>query len=82
MHSLLQLGVSCTNILDEVHAMKFLWTFLSVNPKYTGIAGQSPVTEERLAEDDWKIEEIKAITDDLLMKFNEAVKTDPNDVDL
>ena len=28
LHSLLQLGVSCTNILDEVHAMKYLWTWL------------------------------------------------------
>lgn len=82
LHSLLQLGVSCTNILDEVHAMKYLWTWLSKNPSFYQHAGNNPILEEKLLADDWKIEEIKGITDDLIQKFEQAKTTNPKDIDL
>lgn len=34
LDSLLSLGVSCTNILDEVKAMNFLKKWIILNPKY------------------------------------------------
>lgn len=41
---LLSLGVSCTNVLDEVKAMNFLKRWLMLNPKYKmeGINGIIP----------------------------------------
>ena len=34
LDTLLQLGISCTNILDEVKAMNFLKLWILNNPKY------------------------------------------------
>jgi len=62
--------------------MKFLWTWMSKNPKFSHLADNNPVNEERLLQDDWKIEEIKAINDDLIAKFESAKTVDPTDVDL
>jgi len=74
--------VSCTNILDEVHAMNYLWTWLSKNPKFSQIAGECPINQDKLEGDDWKIEEIKQANGRLICKFEQAKAIDPTDVDL
>lgn len=79
---LLSLGVSCTNVLDEVKAMNFLKRWLMLNPKYKmeGIAGIIP--EEMVNLPTYKVEEIKMMNDQLIKVFDEAAKINPNDPEL
>lgn len=70
----LQLGVSCTNIFDEIHALSFLEKWLHNNPFYKNYVDILPkheflVSEERLKEDNWKLEEINQINALLTEKF-------------
>lgn len=70
----LQLGVSCTNIFDEIHALSFLEKWLHNNPYYKDYITSLPkheflVSEERLREDNWKVEEIDEINALLTEKF-------------
>jgi peroxin-5 len=74
----LQLGVSCANIFDEIHAMSFIEKWLENNPFYSAYVqfGSSPgamISEERLKADDWTTEEIKNINIALAEKF-QAIK--------
>lgn len=74
----LQLGVSCANIFDEIHAMSFIEKWLENNPYYrTFVQGGSlpgaMIPEERLKADDWTTEEIKNINNALAQKF-QAIK--------
>jgi len=62
--------------------MKFLWTWMSKNPKFMQLSGTNPVSEFKLQEDDWKIEEIREINNDLISKFEAAKLQDPRDVNL
>lgn len=70
----LQLGVSCTNMFDEIHAMSFLEKWLQTSPVYSGLitqTGQPPVlvSEERLTADNWELPEIEAINQKMIEKF-------------
>jgi peroxin-5 len=66
----LALGVSCTNILDEVKAMNFLkhWYMISELQK------QMPISPQLVPEDkeysEYSLEEIKAINRNMLEAFS------------
>ena len=79
---LLSLGVSCTNVLDEVKAMNFLKRWIMLNPKYKmeGINNIIPDEMSNLAT--YKIEDIKNINEQLIKVFDEAAKINPNDPEL
>ena len=70
LDSLLSLGVSCTNILDEVKAMNFLKKWIILNPKYKHLnidPNIIPDDESNLYT--YKIEEIKMMNDKLIHVF-------------
>ena len=75
--TLFQLGVSCTNVLDEITSMMYLQDWLLVERPL--IAGNPLVSKERLAIDDYSAEEILAINQILLERFDHAMNTGPQD---
>eukprot|EP01017_Pseudomicrothorax_dubius_P007983 TRINITY_DN12582_c0_g1_i1.p1 TRINITY_DN12582_c0_g1~~TRINITY_DN12582_c0_g1_i1.p1 ORF type:complete len:661 (-),score=173.37 TRINITY_DN12582_c0_g1_i1:114-2096(-) len=77
----LALGVSCTNILDEVRAMHHLNKYLLFNKKYAAI-GINPQIVTMRQVDEYSIEEVKRYNDELLMYFHRAQEIDPNDPEL
>eukprot|EP01016_Furgasonia_blochmanni_P050659 TRINITY_DN785_c0_g8_i1.p1 TRINITY_DN785_c0_g8~~TRINITY_DN785_c0_g8_i1.p1 ORF type:complete len:741 (-),score=247.46 TRINITY_DN785_c0_g8_i1:79-1968(-) len=83
LDTLLTLGVSCTNILDEVKAMNFIKIWLLSNPNYAnkGLVDPNLISEEKL-EGDWDVKEIKQINETLLDAFQKAVLSNPNDPSL
>lgn len=79
---LLSLGVSCTNVLDEVKAMNYLKRWIMLNPKYKMEGIENIIPEEMVNLPTYKVQEIKAINDKLISVFDNAVKINPNDPEL
>jgi peroxin-5 len=76
------LGVSCTNVLDEVKAMNFLKRWIMLNPKYKMEGINNIIPDEMSNLPTYKIEDIKNINEQLIKVFDEAVKINPNDPEL
>jgi peroxin-5 len=72
LRSLLQIGTSCANILDEIHSVMYLHRWLICNPKYAKLAGGVIVDENRVEMGDYTQEEILAINVIILERFAEA----------
>ncbi len=87
LSSLLQLGVSCTNILDQVHAMNFIDRWLESNTFYKkhleSISIGRVISEESLKKDEFTTEEIVKINQKMKEKFTKIEQmTKTNDTDL
>jgi peroxin-5 len=66
---LLSLGVSCTNILDEVKAMNFLKRWIMFNPKYKIQNIENIIPEEIVNQPTYQIEQIKEMNSNLIKVF-------------
>jgi peroxin-5 len=66
---LLSLGVSCTNVLDEVKAMNYLKRWLMINPKYKALQIDQIIPDNMVNLSTYKIEDIKQINDSLIQVF-------------
>ena len=82
LDTLLALGISCTNILDEVKAMDFLEQWMRNNKLYQHLALNTDVVPKNRLYDDFKIEEIKEINVTMLKMFQEAQALHPDDPEL
>lgn len=76
---LLSLGVSCTNILDEVKAMNYLKRWIMLNPKYKLQNVANIIPEEMVNLATYKVEDIRAMNEQLIQAFNEAAKMNTED---
>lgn len=76
---LLSLGVSCTNILDEVKAMNYLKRWLMLNPKYQMQGIDNIIPDDKINQPTYKIEQIKQINAQLISVFEQAAKQHPDD---
>ena len=83
-NALLQLGVSCTNIFDKIHAMSFLEKWLQNSENYKSLnVGENLISEIKLKEDNWKTEDIIKISHKLIEKFTSIEKaSQKEDVEL
>lgn len=72
LHTLLQLGVGCTNVLDEAHSAMYLQQWMGLHPKYKQFAGQQMLDESKLLLGEYAAEELIAINRVVLEKFEEA----------
>ncbi len=79
---LLSLGVSCTNVLDEVKAMNYLKRWIMLNPKYKMEGINNIIPDEMVNLPTYKVQEIKQINEQLIKVFDEAAKINPNDPEL
>lgn len=80
---MLSLGVSCTNILDEVKAMNFLKKWIILNPKYKHLNVDPAIIPDHETDlYSYKIEDIKFINDRMIGVFENALVSTPNDPDL
>ena len=83
LDSLLSLGVSCTNILDEVKAMNFLKKWIILNPKYKHLnVDPNIIPDDQSNLYTYKIEEIKMMNDRLITVFESATQQFNNDPEL
>ena len=83
LDSLLSLGVSCTNILDEVKAMNFLKQWIILNPKYKHLnVDPNIIPDNQTNEYTYKIEDIKMMNDRLIGVFESALAQHQNDPEL
>lgn len=82
LDTLLALGISCTNILDEVKAMDFLCQWMRNNKNYESLHFNTDIVPQNRLYDDFKIEEIKDINSTMLKMFQEARMLHPDDPDL
>ncbi len=82
LDTLLALGISCTNILDEVKAMDFLSQWMKNNKLYQPLNFNTDVVPQNRLYDDFKIEEIKEINGNILQMFQQARNLHPDDPDL
>ena len=90
LDSLLSLGVSCTNILDEVKAMNYLKHWIINNPKYaalnpdviTYLIQPTIIPDEITNQPTYKVEEIKAMNSRMIELFEAAMRAEPNDPEL
>ena len=70
LDSLLSLGVSCTNILDEVKAMNYLKQWIILNPKYSKLnVDPNIIPDENTNQYTYKVEEIKMMNANLIKAF-------------
>ena len=83
LDSLLSLGVSCTNILDEVKAMNFLKKWIILNPKYKHL-GIDPniIPDNEVDYNTYKIEDIKMMNEKIIHVFENAAAQYQNDPEL
>ena len=72
LHTLLQLGVSCTNVLDEAHSTMYLQQWMALHPKYRQFAGAQLIDESRLVLGEYAAEELLAVNQLVLERFSEA----------
>lgn len=79
---LLSLGVSCTNVLDEVKAMNYLKRWIMLNPKYKMEHINNIIPDQMSNLPTYKVEDIKNINEQLIRVFDEAAKINPNDPEL
>ena len=82
LDALLALGISCTNILDEVKAMDFLCKWMKNNKLYQALNFNTDLVPQNRLYDDFKIEEIKDINANMLKMFQEARNLHPDDPEL
>jgi len=82
LDNLLALGVSCTNILDEVQAMNHLKNWMLNNKNYQMINIDPNVIPNDGVGDMWNIDDIKAMNAKLLGSFQKARELNPTDPDL
>ena len=82
LDTLLSLGISCTNILDEVKAMNFLSIWMKNNKLYQSLNLNTDIIPQNRLYDDFKIEEIKDMNSHLLQMFQEARNLHPDDPEL
>ncbi|EGR28043.1 hypothetical protein IMG5_184450 [Ichthyophthirius multifiliis] len=79
----LALGVSCTNILDEVKAMNFLKQWYIISPLQQDLPISDNIIPQKNKEyDDYTIEEIKAMNFNMLQAFEKASAMHPENADL
>lgn len=77
------LGVSCTNILDEVKAMNYLKHWMINNPKYQQLHPDPNIIPDNFVnEPTYRIEDIKAINMKMIEMFEAAMRINQNDPDL
>lgn len=79
---LLSLGVSCTNVLDEVKAMNFLKRWIMLNPKYKLQGIDQIIPDDMVNLPTYKTEDIKNINDSLIKVFQDASQMQPEDPEL
>lgn len=97
LDTLLALGISCTNTLDEVKAMNFLSIWMKNNKNYHSLNFnvffrkktvnfffmlQTDIIPQNRLYDDFKIEEIKEMNANMLKMFQDARNLHPNDPEL
>ncbi|CAK80273.1 unnamed protein product (macronuclear) [Paramecium tetraurelia] len=81
LDTLSALGISCTNILDEVKAMSFLKQWLIKNPNYTVPVDDSIVPGNTNIYD-YTLDQIKCMNARMIQVFEAAHQQGPNDVEL
>ena len=79
MQSLLQLGIGCTNILDETHSNMYLHRWLRSHPKFHSYAGNQLIDETRVIMGDFSAEELLAVNAIMVERFQEARANGGND---
>ena len=79
---LLALGISCTNILDEVKAMGFLKQWLIKNPKYQSIQVNPQIIPDEGSIYDFSMDQIKEMNHQMLHVYEQGLMMNPNDSDL
>jgi peroxin-5 len=82
LDNLLALGISCTNILDEVQAMNHLKHWMMNNPKYANIITDPEVIPENTIGRNLTTEDIKNMNARLLERFEAAKAMNPTDPEL
>lgn len=82
LDNLLALGVSCTNILDEVQAMNHLKHWMLNNPKYKHLGTDPNIIPENLIGKSITMEEIKNMNQNMLQHFEQARASNPQDPEL
>lgn len=82
LDTLLQLGVSCTNTVDEVSAMGYLKDWLMKNPKYSSISVDPTIVYEKPGGEDYTVEEIKTMNAKMIHHFMLALNINGNDPEL
>lgn len=83
LDSLLSLGVSCTNILDEIKAMNYLKKWIILNPKYKHLnVDPNIIPDHEVDLYTYKIEDIKFVNDRMIGIFESALLSTPNDPEL
>ncbi|CAD8150419.1 unnamed protein product [Paramecium octaurelia] len=81
LDTLSALGISCTNILDEVKAMSFLKQWLIRNPNYKVPVDDSIVPDNTNIYD-YTLDQIKCMNARMIQVFEAAHQQGPNDVEL
>jgi peroxin-5 len=80
LDSMLSLGVSCTNILDEVKAMNYIKNWIILNPKYKHYkVDPNIIPEKSVHEQTYRIEDIKMMNERMVNVFEEIIKNNAND---
>jgi len=82
LDTLLALGVSCTNILDEVQAMNHLKHWMLNNPKYQHIITDPEIIPENLVGKSLDVQDVKNMCANLLERFEAAKAMNPTDPEL
>lgn len=83
LDTLLSLGVSCTNTLDEVKAMNYLKKWMINNPKFKAIGINPNVIPDEIANQySFEIDDIKKMNNQMIDIFKQGLAIDSNDADL
>jgi len=82
LDTLFALGVSCTNIFDEVQAMNHLKHWMMNNPKYQDLINDPNIIPENLIGQSLDIQQIKEMNGRLLERFEAAKQINPSDSEL
>jgi len=82
LDNLLALGISCTNILDEVQAMNHLKHWMMNNPKYANIITDPEVIPENMTGRNLTTEDVRNMNSRLLERFEAAKAMNPTDPEL
>jgi len=80
--TLLLLGVSCTNTLDEVQAMHHLKNWLLINPKFSAVKVNPDLFPESILGKDVEVKQLKEMYKEMIYTFEQARMVDPRDPDL
>jgi peroxin-5 len=70
LDSLLSLGISCTNILDEIKAMNYLKKWIICNPKYKHVnVDPNVIPDNQVDFYTYRIEDIKTANERMIGIF-------------